>query len=153
MIFQAKATQHAIAVVSRLAEVYRESEVRLSAADIAESRNLHKPVAAKVLSMLAQNDLVVGSPGPGGGYRLSRPPERLSLWDVVRLFEGDTEMGCPYGPNWCGVGSPCPLHDSLTAMRGVVESYLKAIRFDVFVYSTRPVSIGGASGDARPLRP
>ena len=146
MMHQSKAAQHAIAAVSRLAEEYKNSTAWLSAADIAESRNLRKPVAAKTLSILAQNGLVVGSPGPGGGYRLAKPPEQVSLWDVLYLFEGDAEMACPYGPGWCAEGRPCPLHDSLAAIQNAVESYLKATRFDVFAHHSRP----GATPPALP---
>lgn len=38
---------------------------------------------AKVLQMLAQSDLVVGRRGVGGGYRLARPPEEITLHDIV----------------------------------------------------------------------
>jgi Rrf2 family iron-sulfur cluster assembly transcriptional regulator len=149
MIHQSKATQHAIAAVSRLAEVHHEPGVRLSAADIAESRGLRKPVAAKILSILAQGGLVVGSPGPGGGYRLARAPDQVSLWDVVRLFEGETKMGCPYGPDWCGNNSPCPLHDSLMAICDVVASYLRATRFDAFARQQRPGGTPAAAAAPR----
>jgi Rrf2 family transcriptional regulator, iron-sulfur cluster assembly transcription factor len=152
MIHQSKATQHAVAAVSRLAEVHHDPAAWLSAADIAASRNLRPPVAAKVLSTLAQNGIVVGSPGPGGGYRLARPPQEVSLWDVVHLFEGDTEIGCPYGPGWCGGDNPCPLHDSLMAMQSAVQSYLKATRFDAFARRSRPAKSATAARRVKNLR-
>ena len=138
MLRQSKFTQHAIAAVSRLAEVYQDEAEWLSAADIAESRRLRKPAAAKVLSVLAQENLVVGSPGPGGGYRLSRHPGQVTLWDVVSLFERDANMACPYGPGWCGNQAPCPMHDSLAALQSAVESYLRATTFEVFAHRPRP---------------
>jgi Rrf2 family protein len=155
MINQSKATQHAIAAVSRLAEAFHDWDVRLSAADIAKSRNLKKPVAAKILSILAQNGIVNGSPGPGGGYCLNRPPQEISLWDVVHLFEGDTPVACPYGPGWCGTHSPCPMHDSLAAMQSSIRAYLQATRFDVFVHHARsdpPTSGHAPSSPHRPAR-
>lgn len=133
MLRQSKFTQHAIAAVSRLAEVYGDAGTWLSAADIAETRNLRKPAAAKVLSVLAQGKLVDGSTGPGGGYRISRPPSAISLWDVVRLFEPERPMACPYGPGWCGHKAPCPLHDSFSTLRSKVEEYLRKTTFAVFV--------------------
>ena len=138
MLRQSKFTQQAVAAVSRLAEVHKDGDAWLSAADIAESRNLRKPASAKVLSVLAQEGLVVGFPGPGGGYRLSRPPAQISLWDVVQLFDREPTMSCPYGPGWCGNGDPCPLHDSLVELHSTVEAYLRAKTFDVFASGSRP---------------
>ena len=83
-----KTAQTAIAAVSRLAEVYDPAKrVKLNSADIAENRHLPQPVVAKVLTLLSQAGIVNGSPGPGGGYWLARPPERVTLYDVVALFE------------------------------------------------------------------
>lgn len=131
MIYQ-KTTQNAIAAVSRLSEVWSEPEVRLSSRDIAEDRNLPVPIVAKILTELSRAGLVSGSPGPGGGYRLARPPREITLRDVATLFERDGQTACPYGPGWCGSGQPCPLHDSMLAMQQKIDSYLEKTSFAVF---------------------
>lgn len=131
MIYQ-KMSQNAIAAVSRLAEIYHDPECRLSSRDIAESRNLPVPLAGKILTVLARHGLVVGAPGPGGGYRLALPPEEISLGDVVALFEREAGAACPYGPGWCGNGDPCPLHESMMAMQHVIQEYLEQTTFAVF---------------------
>lgn len=132
MFRQNRATQHAIAALSRLAELFDEPDRRASSIEIAKDRNLPKPVVAKILTMLAQAGLVTGSPGPGGGYRLARPPAAISLWDVSELFERDEDTACPFGPGWCGNRAPCPLHDKMITLRDAVEHYLKHTHFDVF---------------------
>ncbi len=133
MIRQNKTTQHAIAAMSRLAELFFEDPShRASSIEIARSRNLPKPVVAKILTILAQAGLVSGYPGPGGGYRLARPPAEISLLDVVDIFERDEQTACPFGPGWCGNQEPCPLHDSLVALRQVTNDYLRNTHFDVF---------------------
>ncbi|MEO8270826.1 MAG: Rrf2 family transcriptional regulator, partial [Aureliella sp.] len=76
--------------------------------------------------------LVIGSPGPGGGYRLIRPPAEISLKDVAELFERETEGLCPYGPGWCGNQTPCPLHNSISAMNQIIEDFLKNTNFATF---------------------
>jgi Rrf2 family transcriptional regulator, iron-sulfur cluster assembly transcription factor len=56
-------------------------------------------------------------PGPGGGYRLARAPTEISLLDVVKVFEDlEDRVMCPFGPNWCGSGPKCPLHDAFVEM-------------------------------------
>jgi Rrf2 family protein len=42
----------------------------------------------KQLQALARAGIVVSIPGPRGGFRLARPPERITLMDVVVAIEG-----------------------------------------------------------------
>lgn len=138
MIRQNKTTQHAIAAMSRLAELFHDDPGhRASSIEIARSRNLPKPVVAKILTILAQAGLVSGYPGPGGGYRLARHPAEISLLDVVDIFEREDADACPFGPGWCGHNEPCPLHDSLVALRQVSNDYLRNTHFDVFTRHAR----------------
>jgi Rrf2 family iron-sulfur cluster assembly transcriptional regulator len=132
-----KMTQSAIAAMSRLAELHSEGETA-SSAQIADSRNLPQPLVAKVMTTLTRSGLVSGSRGPGGGYQLAKQPADISLWDVVQLIEREAETACPFGPGWCGVKEPCPLHDTLYAMRQIEENYLKSTTFDVFKIEKKP---------------
>jgi len=144
-----KQTETAIAAMSRLAEVYDGGRTRLSATEIASSRNLLRPFVGKLLSTLSQAGLVQGSPGPGGGYTLARHPKEIRLYDVFRLFEReDTSTTCPFGGGVCGVGDPCPLHDRLVGLKNAVDDVLHGTTFEIFrkAYQDeglRPVTIEG----------
>jgi len=127
-----KMTQNAIAAMSRLAELHPESSRPASSREIAESRGLPLPVVAKILTELSREGLVTGSPGPGGGYRLAKPPGEISLKDVVRVFESESRSVCPFGPGWCGAEEPCPLHNSLVAMQQIFDDFLRNTTFSVF---------------------
>lgn len=127
-----KTSQHAIAAMTALAEAHHEGR-RLSSLEIAERRRLPRPIIAKVLTVLSQAGLVVGAPGPGGGYALSRPPEQITIYQVAELFDRMTEnVSCPFGPTWCGQGDPCPLHSQLTALREQVVHFLQSNTFASF---------------------
>lgn len=132
MIYHQKTTQYAISAMSRLAELYDSSSRVLSAREISESRRLPAPVVAKILTDLSRGGLVKGLPGPGGGYRLAKPPSEISLRDVVVLFERENDSICPFGPSWCGAREPCPLHHSMAAMKQIFDDYLKNTTFAVF---------------------
>lgn len=126
-----KTTQNAIAAMSRLAELYADG-AKASSSDIAKSRGLPQPLVAKVLTTLARAGLVVGSPGPGGGYQIGREPREISLLDVVSLFEREADTVCPFGPGWCGNEEPCPIHHSVVAMKQIEVDYLSNTTFEVF---------------------
>ncbi len=139
-----KTAQHAIAAVSRLAQVFHENK-KLSSMEIAEVRKLPKPVVAKVLTVLSQAGIVVGSPGPGGGYALAKPPEKITLFDVAECFDRqEGSLSCPFGPTHCGTGNPCPLHHQLSSIREELLHFLKTNTFAVF--STETKKFGNAKG-------
>lgn len=119
-----KTAQHAIAAVSLLAQVYSQNK-KLSSSDIAKERGLPKPVVAKVLTVLSQAGIVAGAPGPGGGYCLAKPPEKITLADVAECFDRQMDtVCCPFGPTYCGTGNPCPLHHQLTVIRDRLIHFL-----------------------------
>jgi Rrf2 family protein len=133
MFTYSKLAQAGIAAVSYLAAV--SSEKRLAgSAEIAESRELSRPLVAKILTMLSSAGLVEGKPGPTGGYQLARPASEITLLDVVRVFEDPQDrVMCPFGPNWCGVGPICPLHNTLLEMHQKTLDRLDEETFQQFI--------------------
>lgn len=128
-----KQTERAIGAMSRLAEVWDGGKTRLSAFEIADQRSLPRPMVAKILTALSQANLVVGSPGPGGGYALARHPSEISLQEVHDLFErADQSSTCPFGGGVCGVGEPCALHDRLVDMQCRIKDFLRDTTFESF---------------------
>ncbi|MFA6288748.1 MAG: Rrf2 family transcriptional regulator [Opitutaceae bacterium] len=133
MIRFGKTAQTAISAMSLLAEVYDGGKTKLSSLDIAAKRDLPQPVVAKVLTIVSSLGLVDGTRGPGGGYWLKKPPAEISLLDIVEEFERqDSRIMCPFGPNWCGKGEPCPMHDTLLQMDADWTAYLKNTLLSVF---------------------
>ncbi len=59
----------------------------IPAAEIAEKYDVSPHHLAKVLSELARTGIVESVRGVGGGYRFAGNARRLTLMDVIRLFE------------------------------------------------------------------
>ena len=128
-----KMSQHAVSAVSYLAEHYGTSNL-LSSGQIAEARCLPQPVVAKILTTLSAAGLVAGTPGPSGGYRLGRDPGEITFFNVVCHFEilGGA-IPCPLGPDWCGTGPRCPVHDEIADLRESGDRLLQETNFAGFV--------------------
>lgn len=142
-----KLAQQAIAAASYLAERFDDG-TRVSAGEIADARKLSRMVLAKVLATLSLRGITSGATGPGGGYRLARAPEDISLFEIVSAFERtDVRPMCPFGPHWCGSGDPCPLHDAITAAADEVAGFLQ--RQNLAPFRGRPK---GAQKPAAPTR-
>lgn len=84
-----KATRCALFAVLELAQ---DSERQVSAADIAEKYEISANHLAKVLRDLARAGLVESMRGAGGGYRFSGNAKRITLYEIVNMFE-DVEQG------------------------------------------------------------
>jgi Rrf2 family iron-sulfur cluster assembly transcriptional regulator len=120
-----QSTEYALAIMTRLAELYDGGRTRASASDIAEARELPGPFVGKILSTLSQVGLVTGTRGPGGGFTLARSPAQIRLREVYDLFEREENSNtCRFGGGVCGVGDPCPLHDKLVDIQRCLDTFL-----------------------------
>ena len=133
-----KLARQAVSALSYVAESYHADAVAVPSGDVGKARNIPKALAAKLLSEAASAGLLLGTTGPGGGYRLARPPEEITLMEVVELFERRlVDNRCPFGPGHCGVGPPCPLHDDFVKLETKIRSFLEDTTFAVFVKKSK----------------
>jgi Rrf2 family protein len=88
-----KATQYGLYAVLELA---RDPSCQLSAIDIADKYGISSNHLAKVLRDLGRAGLVYSVRGAGGGYRFASNAKRVTLMDVINIFEDlgdDTDIG------------------------------------------------------------
>ena len=121
-----KRSRQAVSAISYLAQRHGRETEAVSSVAVGRARGMSPALAAKLMSEMATAGLLVGTPGPKGGYRLARPPEQILLGDVVRIFEAPKgEAPCPFGPGWCGNGPHCPLHDSFLRIQAMTTEFLE----------------------------
>lgn len=66
--------------------------------DIAISVNTNPVVIRRVLGLLRDAGLVTSQPGPGGGWRLTRGPDAITLRDAYRAVEPEPLFALPQRP-------------------------------------------------------
>jgi Rrf2 family protein len=129
-----KLARQAVSAVSYVVERHGPDSPAVSSVEVGKARGIPRALAAKLLIEAASAGLLHGTTGPGGGYRLAKPPSEISLMDVVGLFERPLdESPCPFGPGWCGKGEPCPLHADFAKLEEKVRSFLGGTTFAVFL--------------------
>ena len=128
-----KLARQAVSAISYLAEQHGPDARAVSSAEIGRERKIPPALAAKLLSQMAGAGLTLGTTGPGGGYRLARPPGEIRLSEIVALFERSMdEFPCPFGEGWCGNGDPCPLHNDFLKLEENGRQFLEQTTLAVF---------------------
>jgi Rrf2 family iron-sulfur cluster assembly transcriptional regulator len=106
--------QHALRALAALAR----SGQPLAIPELSRRVLTPEPMLAKVMHGLARLGLVIGQPGPGGGYHLARAAAAIRLADVVLPLEGpDFARSCLFGLPHCSDEAPCPLHPVWGSLR------------------------------------
>ena len=73
-----------------------EEEGAVSAQSIAVRQGISESYLEQLIRMLRHDGLVVSVRGAGGGYRLARPAEEISVGDILRSLEGGIDaVACP----------------------------------------------------------
>jgi Rrf2 family transcriptional regulator, iron-sulfur cluster assembly transcription factor len=149
MFIYGKTATNAIAVMSYLVGV---SPRRAGSEEIANARHISRTLTAKLLTQLSAAGLVMGQPGPGGGYTLGHRADEIRLMDIVSLFSSVGESSpCPFGSGWCGVGAPCPLHDTISGLMAYHRAFLEDTRLSVFLTGNSVISAFSPDSARRPI--
>lgn len=94
--------RYALRVLIDLAEQGSESYIPMK--DVAERQRLPLKYLERILPLLAKNGLISGLQGKGGGYRLTREPDKYTVGEILRLTEGDLAPVSCLAHN----AEPCP---------------------------------------------
>lgn len=71
-----------------MAELARSGDAPVPIATVAERRQIPVQFLEQLFSTLRRAGLLASQRGVGGGYRLARPPERISVLEVVQALDG-----------------------------------------------------------------
>ena len=111
--------EYALRAMAHLA--MREPQA-VTAAKLAVVTKVPAPYLSKVLQQLRSHDLVLSQRGVGGGIRLARPAQQITILDVTEAVDPIRRIqSCPLGLP--GHGSRlCPLHRRMDDAMGQIES-------------------------------
>ena len=100
--------------------------------EIAKAEGISPDYAAKLLRELRRGGLVSSSRGAAGGYRLTRQPEEISVWDAIEVLGGSLfpDRFCEFHPGrhpLCVRGSDCSIRSIWRLADDAVRSVLSRI--------------------------
>ncbi|MBW2708786.1 MAG: Rrf2 family transcriptional regulator [Deltaproteobacteria bacterium] len=97
-------------MVLDLAKRFDEGPVRIG--DIAEREGISVKYLEQLIILLKQADFIRSVRGPKGGHMLSRPPENITVGEVVKVLEGGMNLTvCVENPEKCEKSMDCVTRD------------------------------------------
>lgn len=118
-----KTTDYGIVLMAQLAGA--KAGAPLNARELAAAADLPIPMVSKILKALAREGLLVSQRGSKGGYQLARPPEALSVSEMIRVLEGPVALtDCAIGPALCSHEMLCAVREPWQLISRVVERAL-----------------------------
>jgi len=117
------------AVVLLAAAARYPAGARLSATLLAEETGVPLPTAQKLTGRLAAAGLLATARGAGGGFRLTRAAQAISLADIVEAVEGPIAMTTcvDAGRHDCALEGACALRPHMSVVNDVVRGALQGV--------------------------
>lgn len=122
MLKLTKKADYGLIAMRHLTTLYPRSA---SAKDISDQYGLPAPVLAKILQTLVRGGFLASEYGANGGYRLSRGPELITAFDIVRTIDGPIFLTSCFTENGdCEHHKKCSIRDPLRRIHEGIISLL-----------------------------
>ncbi len=110
--------------------VNSDGEKKIGIKKISEDLNLPGPFLGKIMQTLAKNKILNSVKGPHGGFSLAKAPEKISLYDIVKIIDGDDVFHecligvkvCENNPEYTDL---CPFMEKSHKVREMLEKTFK----------------------------
>ncbi len=107
---------------------------RAATSQIAEDQRIPPSFLAKIISQLSIAGLIHTSRGARGGVSLARPPENITILEVVEAIDGPIALNeCTYSQDACPFGEDCPIRPVWCDAQDELVSRLRETTFGSFV--------------------
>ncbi|SDF62222.1 RrF2 family transcriptional regulator [Sporolituus thermophilus] len=99
---------------------------------LAEQENIPQRFLLKIMRSLTQAGLIKSYRGTDGGFALARPPEEITIWDVICAMEGEVTIHrCLADRTACNkhCAHECPVHAVLGQIQAELAAALRQADF------------------------
>ncbi|UCH10187.1 MAG: Rrf2 family transcriptional regulator [Fidelibacterota bacterium] len=120
-----KAAEYAIQAMIYLAE--HEGNSLSMVATIAKQYQIPQQYLAKIIQTLTKHGLVESYRGRGGGLKLAKPANDITLLQIVHAIDGPPpeQEQCVIGLDVCSDEAECPLHNEWTHIKSLIRDTLE----------------------------
>ncbi len=123
--------RYAVTAMLDLALHYEQGPVSL--AEIAKRQGISQSYLEQLFARLRRNRLVDGLRGPGGGYKLGRPGDTISVADVIDAVNESVDATRCGGQRNCQDEHRCLTHDLWEDLSTQIRDFLSGVSLDQLV--------------------
>jgi Rrf2 family transcriptional regulator, iron-sulfur cluster assembly transcription factor len=121
------------------------SEGNMTASELAESCDIPRSFAYKILQRLSRSGIVASRTGRLGGFRLAVDPKKISLIDVISSVQGPIcASRCLLEPGFCSASEECSVASQWREIQGHIIGFLNRNTLED-VLRPEPIRAGGVN--------
>lgn len=126
-------TKGRYAVTAMLDLAVHEGKGPITLAEISQCQGISLSYLEQLFARLRREGLVEGVRGPGGGYRLAKPPKDISIADIITAVDEKVDATLCEGKENCQDGKRCLTHDLWNSLSEQIFNYLASINLAEFL--------------------
>lgn len=133
-------TKGRYAVTAMLDLTLNRDKGPVTLSEISECQDISLSYLEQLFARLRRNGLVKGVRGPGGGYRLARDPEQISVAEVISAVDEVIDVTRCHGEENCQEGHRCLTHSLWKGLTAEIHDFLHGISLAEVVASRDDVT-------------
>lgn len=120
-------TKGRYAVTAMLDLAFHSQIKPVTLTDIATRQTISLSYLEQLFSRLRRAGMVTGVRGPGGGYKLSKETNEISISDIILVVDEQVDLTNCESKGNCQNDGPCLTHDLWMGLSNTVRNYLDGI--------------------------
>ena len=126
-------TKGRYAVTAMLELAVHDSRQPVTLAEISECQDISLSYLEQLFAKLRRRGLVRGVRGPGGGYRLARARDAISIADIISAVDEKVDSTTCGGRENCQKGDRCLTHELWSGLSRQIYDFLDGISLADFL--------------------
>jgi Rrf2 family protein len=137
-----KRGSYAAAAAICLARAYESGQPK-KLREISAEMSIPRTFVSQILGDLVHAGIAVSSFGRDGGHRLARPPQQVTVAEVIEAAEGPLASArCALGDGPCRWHAVCPMHETMTAATASLREVLASTTLAVLAERDAAIARG-----------
>jgi Rrf2 family iron-sulfur cluster assembly transcriptional regulator len=126
-------TKGRYAVTAMMDIALHQKQGPVTLAEISQCQGISLSYLEQLFSKLRKHGLVTGVRGPGGGYRLAKTADKISIADIIQSVDEKLDMTKCGGKGDCSNGEKCLTHQLWFDLSCRLYEFLSSIKLDQYV--------------------
>lgn len=135
-------TKGRFAVTAMVDLAMRGGNGPVTLASISERQKISLSYLEQLFGKLRKHEVVASVRGPGGGYCLARPANKISISDIIVAVDESLDASQCHGLGNCNDEKQCITHDLWMGLNGTISSYLKNVNLQQLITNQIPRTAG-----------